>query len=70
MKKYKEIIDNETEDLLNEGLITGLAIERKIKSLTSKIKTEKNIEKKIDLLATALHLGFATLLLQLNKKRR
>jgi hypothetical protein len=69
MKKYKEIIENE-ENILNEGLITGLAVERKINSLKSKIKTENDIGKKIDLLATALHYGFAGLLLQLNKKRR
>lgn len=74
MKTYQQFINEikEPDEVipLDEATLFAIAIERKLKSAVNKIHATNDTNKKIDLLATALHFSLGSLALQLNKSKR
>ena len=68
MKTYKQF--NDEVDHLNEATLFSVVIERKLKSAVNKIHATNDTNKKLDLLASALHFSLGSLALQLNKSKR
>jgi len=66
MKTFKEFSD---EQVLDEGVVFGIAIERKLKSALSKVQSTNDTNKKIDILMKAIHFSIGSLALQLQKGR-
>jgi len=65
MKTYKEFMNNENE--LNEITSMGIAVERKLSSAVTKIKSTNDISKKLDLLIQAIHFSIASIALEVTK---
>jgi len=66
MKTYKEF----TDEQLDEGVIFGIAIERKLKAALTKVKATDNTNEKIDILMKALHFSIGSLAFELQKSRK
>jgi len=72
MKTYKQFVDESitTEATIDEGLIFGIAVERKLKSALKKLQATDDTNEKIDILMKSLHFSIGSMAMNLNKSRR
>jgi len=71
MKTYQEFMKQDVELYnVNEGLIFGIAIERKLKYTLQAVKSTNDINKKIDLLMKGLHFSLGGIAYELHKSRK
>ena len=70
-KTYKEFIsESQTDQILDEALVYGIAVERKLKVKMNQIHSTNDTNKKLDLLAEALHFSLGSIALNLTKNKR
>jgi len=59
MKTYKQFTNNNQS--IDEGILFGIAIERKLKSALTKVKATDDTNEKLDILMKALHFSIGSL---------
>ena len=70
MKRFRDFIDQDDDTQhLDEGLISGVAFERRLKGLSKQVAATNDNGQKLDLIAKMIAVGVGALLLNLNKKR-
>jgi len=70
-KTYKEFISEGNKDqTLDESVVYGLAIERKLKVKMNQVHSTNDTNKKLDLIAEALHFSLGSIALNLTKNKR
>jgi hypothetical protein len=71
MKTYKQFIQHDATTIkIDEGLIFGIAIERKLQRLLRDIKSTDDVGEKIDLLMKGLHFSLGGMAYELHKTRK
>lgn len=71
MKTYKEFLNPSiTIEHIDEGMIAGVAIERKLKTALQSIKSADDVGEKIDILMKALHFALGSMALELHTFRK
>ena len=71
MKTYKQFIQHSAmTNNIDEGLIFGIAIERKLQRLLRVIKSTDDVGEKIDLLMKGLHFSLGSMAYELHKTRK
>lgn len=69
MKSFKEHLDNnEIDQGIDESILHGFAVERKLKSALTKIKSTDDTNEKLDILMAALHFSVGSIAYNLQKK--
>jgi len=71
MKTYKQFIDNKQNiEPVDEGVLFGIAIERKLKSALLAVKATDDIGQKLDILMKSLHFSIGGLAYELQKRKK
>lgn len=71
MKTYRQLIKElETANKIDEGILFGVAIERKLKAILSTIKVTDDVGEKINLLMKGLHFSLGGMAYELHKTRK
>ena len=71
MKTYKELISQDiNKNTIDEGLIFGIAIERKLKATLKAVQATDDIGRKLDLLMKGLHFSLGGMAYELHKSKK
>ena len=71
MKTYKQFLcDCQNTNNIDEGLLFGVAIERKLKDTLRAVQSTDDVGKKINLLMKGLHFSLGSIAYELHKTRK
>jgi hypothetical protein len=71
MKTYKQFVQHDaTTNNIDEGLMFGVAIERKLKAVLRDVRATDDVGDKIDLLMKGLHFSLGGMAYELHKTRK